>query len=1073
MTANSMVAPSSDARRSATPLQAGMLFNALANPKSGVDIQQVAITLEESLDVTRFTKAWHDLILNHDILRTSFAWEGLSTPEQVVHGHAAMPVEQLDWSDLDQAARRNAKADLMRAERVKGFAMDAPSLMRLTIVRDADDRWWVLWTFHHAILDGRSFPLVLERLLALYDGVVSSLTPRGATFDDVARALTAIDHAPAKEAWRQRLAQLESPTSIDIPYQTTETAADAPGVSAIETRLDEATTTALLTLAVENEVSLNNVIQAAWTLLLHHYSQQLKVAFGTTRAGRHFIEGARDVIGLLINTVPFLVSVEAEDTLSSLLAKMHQEQRALRPLETTPLADIQAASSLGKTPVFDTIVMYDEATLNTRMAERLGARAAGRRFDYVGQTNFDLTLLAYAEPELLLRLEYSTARYNEAAARRILGQLEKLLKGFPDAGSTTQAVAIDYLLDEEKRDLEAWNATDVDWDLDTTLMALFERQVERTPDTPAITYKDTTLTYRAFNARANQLAHYLRKEGVAPDQLVGLAVERSIEMELGIYGVVKAGGAFVPLDPELPVDRLAFMAEDAGVRLILTQRHLADRLPADGPKIVALDGDDRPWADQPEANPTLVTRPDQLAYALFTSGSTGTPKCAMNEHRGIVNRILWMQDAFKLDASDTVLQKTPYSFDVSVWEHFWPLQVGARLVMAELGGHRDPAYLADIINAEQVTTIHFVPSMLQLFVEEPKVATCKSIRRFIASGEALPRELQDRLFALLDTKLHNLYGPTEAAIDVTWWACDAESPLKSVPIGRAIANTQIHLLDKQCRPVPPGVAGELFIGGVQVGRGYLNRDELTADRFIDDPFRPGGRLYKTGDLARFMPDGNVEYLGRLDHQVKVRGLRIELGEIEAVVGQHDAVREVVVIARENRPGQQMLVGYVVGDGIDIEALRRHALKVLADYMVPSEWVVLDAFPLNASGKVDRKRLPAPALAPKRDRLEPSSNVEMRIVAAWKQVLDHNEIGAGDTFFDVGGTSLSVIRLAHRLSETFEREVRVADLLRFTTVGQQAQFLDVSADQPDTQVQAGVAIARQQRDARAKRRRVLR
>ena len=282
------------------------------------------------------------------------------------------------------------------------------------------------------------------------------------------------------------------------------------------------------------------------------------------------------------------------------------------------------------------------------------------------------------------------------------------------------------------------------------------------------------------------------------------------------------------------------MAEDAGVDLILTQCHLTALLPTAGPRIIVLDGDDLPWADQPEDNPAIVAKPDQLAYALFTSGSTGTPKCAMNEHRGIVNRILWMQDAFKLDASDTVLQKTPYSFDVSVWEHFWPLQVGARLVMAEPGGHRDPSYLADIINAEKVTTIHFVPSMLQLFVEEPKVATCRSIRRFIASGEALPRELQDRLFALLDTELHNLYGPTEAAIDVTWWACDANSPLKTVPIGQAIANTQIHILDRQMRPVPPGVAGELFIGGIQVGRGYLNRDELTADRFVARSL-PAGR----------------------------------------------------------------------------------------------------------------------------------------------------------------------------------------------------------------------------------------
>ncbi len=1072
MTSNSMAASLDQERLRATPLQAGMVFNALANPKSGVDIQQVAITLEEALDVERFARAWKDTIRDHAILRTSFVWEGLSVPEQVVHAAPELLIVRHEWSDIDDDVREKAKADLLRDERVAGFAMDAPSLMRLTIAREADDRWWVLWTFHHAILDGRSFPLVLDGLFQRYDGVTGAETRNGPTFDDHAEALAAIDQAPAKEAWRQRLAPLESPTSIDIPYHPIETIEDAPSVSAIEARLDRETTTALRILAADTGTSLNNVIQAAWTLLLHHYSQLSTVAFGTTRAGRHVIEDAGDVIGLLINTVPFVITLEAGDTLAQLLAKMREEQRALRPLETTPLPDIQAASSLGTTPVFDNIVMYDEATLNTRMAERLGSRSAGRHFAYVGQTNFDLTLLAYAEPELFLRLEYNNTRYGEVAARRISCQLQKLLKSFPGAGNT-QAVAINYLLDEERQNLEVWNATDVDWDIDTTLMALFEQQVERTPDAPALVYKDTTLTYRMFNERANQLAHYLRKEGVEPDQLVGLAVERSIEMELGLYGIIKAGGAFVPLDPELPKDRLAFMAEDAGVSLILTQRHLVDRLPADDLRIIILDEEKCPWGDEPKDNPAIMTRSDQLAYALFTSGSTGTPKCAMNEHSGIVNRILWMQDAFKLDASDTVLQKTPYSFDVSVWEHFWPLQAGARLVMAEPGGHRDPTYLADIINAEKVTTIHFVPSMLQLFVEEPKVATCCSIRRFIASGEALPRELQDRLFALLDTELHNLYGPTEAAIDVTWWACDAESPLKFVPIGRAIANTQIHILDKQQRPVPPGVAGELFIGGIQVGRGYLNRDELTADRFVADRFRPVGRLYKTGDLARFMPDGNVEYLGRLDHQVKVHGLRIELGEIEAVISQHEAVREVVVVAREDRPGQQMLVGYVVGDGIDVDALRRHAGQFLADYMVPSEWVVMDAFPLNTSGKVDRKQLPAPALTPKRDLLEPTSNVEMRIVAAWKQVLQHDEIGARDTFFEVGGTSLSVIRLAHRLSEAFEREVRVGDLLRFNTVAQQAQFLDASADQTDGSVEAGVAIARQQRDARARRRRVLR
>ncbi|MEM7042484.1 MAG: condensation domain-containing protein, partial [Pseudomonadota bacterium] len=390
MTANFMATSPDQERRSATPLQAGMVFNALADPTSGVDIQQVAITLEEALDVERFTKAWHDLIRDHAILRTSFAWEGLSAPEQVVHHHPALPIVRQDWSDLDETAIEEAKTALLREERVSGFAMDAPSLMRLTVARETDDRWWVLWTFHHIILDGRSFPLVLERLFALYDGLVSAISPKGPTFAEYAEALAAIDQAPAKETWRQRLAPLESPTSIDIPYQTIREKEGAPSVSAVETRLDREVTVGLRKLAAETGTSLNNVVQAAWTLLLHHYSQQPTLAFGTTRAGRHAIEDASNIIGLLINTVPFVVTLGSEDTLGDLLAKMRVEQQALRPLETTPLVEIQAASSLGTTPVFDNIVMYDEATLNTRMAERLGDRAEGRRFDYYGQTNFDL-----------------------------------------------------------------------------------------------------------------------------------------------------------------------------------------------------------------------------------------------------------------------------------------------------------------------------------------------------------------------------------------------------------------------------------------------------------------------------------------------------------------------------------------------------------------------------------------------------------------------------------------------------------------------------------------------------------
>ena len=703
------------------------------------------------------------------------------------------------------------------------------------------------------------------------------------------------------------------------------------------------------------------------------------------------------------------------------------------------------------------------------MIERRPGLEDAWTFSYTGQTNFALTLVVYAEDQITFRLEFDKSKYLASDAERLLEQLLTLLTAMPSHRDAA-AVSVPYLTEDDHRALRSWNDTTNDWDIDRTLMSLLEEQVQRTPDAPAITFGAETLTFDQFNGKVNQIAHYLRDQGVVPDMLVGVCAERSIDMELALHATIKAGGAFVPLDPELPDDRLAFMVKDAQCAVVIVQEAQAERFSAGEQRVVVIDAAERPWDGYSTSNPEIVTRPDQLAYALFTSGSTGTPKCAMNEHRGIVNRILWMQEAFGLDDSDTVLQKTPFSFDVSVWEHFWSMMFGARLVMAEPGGHKDPVYLAETISGEDVTTIHFVPSMLQLFVEESRVRGCTSLRRVIASGEALTRDLQDRFHGLLDAELHNLYGPTEAAIDVTWWACDPGSELAIVPIGRAIANTQIHVLDRHLQPLPPGATGELHIGGIQVGRGYLNRDELTAERFVADPFG-GNRLYKTGDLARFMSDGNVEYLGRLDHQVKIRGQRIELGEIEATISQHPAVREVVVMAREDRPGQQVLVGYLVGSHVDLPELSSYCGQFLADYMVPTAWVELEAFPLNPSGKVDRKKLPAPKAAPRQDLVTPRSDNERAVASIWAQVLGHHEINIHDNFFEAGGSSLLVVRLASALGDHFGREVRVAELLRHTTVADQAEHLPGGdGDDEDEEVARGVERARLQRKRRSQGRR---
>ena len=487
---------------------------------------------------------------------------------------------------------------------------------------------------------------------------------------------------------------------------------------------------------------------------------------------------------------------------------------------------------------------------------------------------------------------------------------------------------------------------------------------------------------------------------------------------------------------------------DAHPPVILAQAHLLDHLPAGATDIFCLDRD---WAslrsESTENIPAAVGGKD-LAYAIYTSGSTGKPKGVPNVHQGIVNRLLWMQDMYKLTASDRVLQKTPFSFDVSVWEFFWPLLTGAALVLARPGGHRDPAYLVDLIAQQKVTTLHFVPSMLSVFLETAGLERCRSVRQVFASGEALPFELQQRFFERMNAELHNLYGPTEAAVDVTYWACRPDCEQSIVPIGRPISNTQIYIVDANLHPVPIGVAGELHIGGIGLARGYLNRPDLTAEKFISDPFsvEPGARLYKTGDLARFLADGNIEYLGRIDYQVKLRGFRIELGEIETVLGECAGVLQAVVIVREDNPGDKRLVAYLLaapGKKLEIEDLRAEIKDKLPEYMVPSHFVMVEGFPMTTSGKVDRKALPAPPLdrSATMHAVAPRNEVECLLASLFARVLGLQSVGVTDNFFDLGGHSLLAGRLLAQIRETTGRQIPLSALFRSATVESLARLID--------------------------------
>jgi amino acid adenylation domain-containing protein len=626
---------------------------------------------------------------------------------------------------------------------------------------------------------------------------------------------------------------------------------------------------------------------------------------------------------------------------------------------------------------------------------------------------------------------------------------------------------------DERRLIEKWNDTRVRYARPHCLHQLFEEQAARTPDAIALVYEHQRVTYRELNERANQLAHHLRRLGVTAESIVPICADRSIEMMVGLYGIIKAGAAYLPLDPAYPPERLAFMLDDCGSRVLLTQSHLLEVLPAHDARAICLDTDWHEIAAESRENPALNVTPDNLAYVIYTSGSTGKPKGAMNTHRAVCNRLLWMQDVYGLDATERVMQKTPFSFDVSIWELFGTLIIGARMVIARPLGHHDNPYLARLIAVERVTMVHFVPSMLQVFLEEPDLReSCATLRRVICSGEALSYDLQNRFFKQLDAELHNLYGPTETAVEVTFWPCPRESSLRVVPIGYPIANVEIHLLDERMERVGVGVVGELHIGGVCLARGYLNRAALTAERFVPHPHsrEPGRRLYKTGDLARYLPDGAIEYVGRIDHQVKICGVRIELGEIEAAVVEHASVRETVVVAREDAPGDKRLVAYLVAEEEAVEqkptdaALRAFLQERLPHYMVPSAFVWMESWPLTTSGKVDRLRLPAPVYDEHdaRTLAAPRTPVEELIAGVWCEVLGRAVIGVDDDFFELGGHSLLAAMLVSRLRRGLQAGLSVPDIFESPTVAQLAAKVEARR-QDVARTSAAASIGKTQRD----------
>ena len=996
-----------------SPLQEGILFHHLLAERGDPYQLSAVLRFDSRARLDAWLAAMQQVIDRHDILRTAFITQGMSSPVQVVWRKAELALSERRFDPADGPIWRQLAASFDPLQQRQDLTR-AP-LLNFTVTQEEDGSWCALQQWHHLIGDHSTLAFMEQEIGEILAGRGAQLGVAQPFRNAVAQARLALNEAEHESFFRDMLADISEPV---LPFGLSDVHGEGRQIACRYQALSSALNLRLRQQARRLVVSLASLCHLAWAQVLASVSGRDAVVFGTVLLGRlQGGEGAERALGLFINTLPLRLDIDRRGV-ETAAREAHVRLSGLLAHEHAPLALAQRCSGVSPgAPLFSALLNYRHNNGEAvALPEGVSLLSAEER------TNYPFVLSVEDGGDSL----GLTAQVTETVdAQRVcdymvqaLSSLAQALEQAPETPVCSLAVVPEA---ERELLLHGWNRTERDYPLDQTLAALFEQQVRRTPHATALVSGAESLSYAQLNARANRLAHALIARGVGPDSRVAVCAERGLNMVTALFGILKAGGAYVPLDPAYPGERLQYILQDADPVLLLADAAGRAALGEPATPQLALEAalPDTLSAENPERR----AQASHLAYVIYTSGSTGKPKGAMNEHRGVVNRLVWMQEAYGLTAADTVLQKTPFGFDVSVWEFFWPLMVGARLVMAKPEGHKDPDYLSRAIEQYGVTTLHFVPSMLQSFLADGQAATrCGQVVRVMCSGEALPAALVAEFYRRLpQAELHNLYGPTEAAVDVTAWHCSREVERVSVPIGRPIANTRIYLLDERGQPVPLGAVGELYIGGVQVARGYLNRPELTAERFLSDPFAPGGRMYRTGDVARYLANGDIEYLGRNDQQVKIRGFRIECGEIEAALATHPAVREAVVDARAVGDDKRLVAWVVPAADVAEEtlagALRQHVSAALPDYMVPSAWVVVAALPLSPNGKLDRRALPEPQGAQSQAAYEaPQGEHETLLAAIWRELLNVERVGRHDNFFELGGHSLLAVRLTNRLQQ---------------------------------------------------------
>ncbi|WP_422368096.1 amino acid adenylation domain-containing protein [Pelagibius sp.] len=1038
-----------DGNLPASPAQRRLWFIQQLAPGDGAYHIPLGLDLEGDLNTDALVEALNRVVARHEILRTRFVAPDGALRQHIL-AHAPVAIELHDLRSHPNPLKTEIALFKDWLERPFDLALDP--LLRLGVVQHGEKHFRLLLVQHHIITDGRSIRLFLHELIetygALLNGTATAAEKSELQYADYAAWYRGWLESPAAgrqlDYWRETLAPDAEP--IELPTDFPRDGRPSAGAR-LPFRLTPALAQSLQALAKGQSTTLFAPLLAVWMLLLHRYSGQETITVGVPVSGRSRPE-TEDMLGCFINVVTLQARIDLAQGFSDLMkavagnaldAQRHQGV----PFETV-VQGLGAGRNHDRHPLFQ-VVFNHQQDMAAPFAGWPGAEVTAFDPGSAG-AQFDLALDTEAHPDGSISgyISYNSNLFRGETAERLLNHYLRLL----EAASTEPKRAlggIHLLSAAEDRELQIWNETAKDWGDCLPVPVRQSRQAARTPDAIAVSYGSECLTYGELERRVNQLAHRLRRAGVGPEVRVAVSLKRSVELVLAILAVVRAGGSYVPLDPGYPAERMQAILEEASPILAFSETEL------DG--IPCWQVNDPANAAEPVTPPQVSWHPDQAIYAIYTSGSTGRPKGVINTHAALENRLLWMQQAYPLKAGDCVLQKTPFSFDVSVWEFFWPFMTGARLAIAPPDAHGDPQALRAVIDAERVSTLHFVPSMLQAAL--PELTGCTSIERIICSGEALSPELkQETLATLPRAELHNLYGPTEAAIDVSYWHC-REDERSTVPIGRPIANIRLQILDSALNPVPVGVPGELYLSGVGLARGYLGRPDLTAERFLPDPFGPpGSRMYRTGDLVRREAEGVIDYLGRLDQQVKIRGLRVELGEVETWLRRQEDIADAAVIAHGD-----LLAAYVVpksdlNDGWQGE-LKTALTAQLPDYMVPTLFTALDAFPLSSNGKLNRKALPRPE-GRRQSYRAPQTAIQKDLATVWQEVLDCTEVGLDDNFFDLGGYSLAAIRAIALVRARLDRDVPLRTFIESQTLEALAAQLE-AGDRAEDDLEAMAAL----------------